>query len=204
MQNKIHLLMFHYITELIKSDSIFWICALVGSGIFFIQFLVNIFGIADHDSLDANGALSNDQYGSDAVDGRQFKWLSIQTITGFLMMFGWTALTCQKQFNLSNSTTIGIALFAGTFTAIVMRFILKLVKKLRSSGNIYRIEDAIGKEAYVYHRIPKGGVGKISLSLQNLTHEIDAISFHAEDLPSFSRVKIIEKQDDKTVIVIPL
>ncbi len=198
--------MFYYINELIKSGSIFWACALIGSGIFFIQFLINIFGIADHDSLDANNALSNDQHdsSSDAVDGRKFKCLSIQTITGFLMMFGWTALTCQKQFKLSNITTIGISLSAGTFAAIILRSILKLAKKLKSSGTIYRIEDAIGKEAYVYHRIPKGGIGKISISLQNLTHEIDAISLHAEDLPSFSRVKIIEKKDGKTVVVIPL
>src|SRR5579862_1233725 len=159
--------MFYYINELIKSGSVFWTCALVGSGIFFIQFLINIFGIADHDSLDASDALSDDQYdsGNNAADGRKFKWLSIQTITGFLMMFGWTALTCQKQFKLSNIITIEISVSAGTFAAIILRSILKLAKKLNSSGSIYRIEDAIGKEAYVYQRIPKGGVGKISISL---------------------------------------
>lgn len=198
--------MFYYINDLIKSGSVFWACALMGSGIFFIQFSINIFGFADHDSLDANNALSNDQYdsGHDAADGRKFKWLSIQTIAGFLMMFGWTALTCQKQFKLSNTTTIWVSLSVGMFATMIIRSILKLAKKLRSSGTIYSIDDAIGKEAYVYHRIPKGGVGKISISLQNLTHEIDAISLDAEDLPSFSRVKIIEKKDDKTVVVIPL
>lgn len=198
--------MFYYIDELIKSDLIFWICALVGSGIFLIQFLINIFGVADHESLDASDALPDAQHdsGSDAADCRKFKWLSIQTITGFLMMFGWTALTCHKQFELSNITTIVFSLSAGMFAAFITRSILKLAKKLRSSGSIYRIEDAIGKEAYVYHRIPKGGAGKISISLQDLTHEIDAISLYAEDLPSFSRVKIIEKKDNKTVVVIPL
>ncbi len=88
--------------------------------------------------------------------------------------------------------------------ALIIRSIFKLAKKLQSSGSVYRIEDAIGKEAYVYQRIPKGGIGKISISLQHLTHEIDAISHIHEDLPSFMRVKIIEKKDDNTVVVTPL
>ena len=102
------------------------------------------------------------------------------------------------------TTTIGISLAAGIFAALIIRSIFKLAKRLRSSGSIYRIEDAIGKEAYVYQRIPKGGVGKISISLQHFTHEIDAISHHSEELPSFMRVKIIEKKDDNTVVVTPL
>ena len=155
------------------------------------------------DGSDTNPDSSHDS-GDDSVDVRKFKGLSIQTVTGFLMMFGWTAITCQNEFDLQNSTTIGISLVAGVFAAFIVRSIFKLAKKLRSSGSVYRIEDAIGKEAYVYHRIPKGGRGKISMTLQNFTHEIDAISHHSEDLPSFMRVRIIEKTDNNTVVVTPL
>jgi hypothetical protein len=101
-------------------------------------------------------------------------------------------------------TTIGISLAAGLFAALTIRSILKLMGKFRSSGTIYRIEDAIGKEGYVYQCIPKGGRGRISVSLHHFTHEIDAISHHHEDLSSFMRVKIIEKSDDSTVVVIPI
>ncbi len=120
------------------------------------------------------------------------------------MMFGWTAITCQNEFGLQNNLTIGISVAAGLFAALVIRSIFKFAKKLRSSGNIFRIEDAIGKEGYVYQSIPKGGRGKISISLNHFTYEIDAISKHHEDLQSFMRVKIIEKIDDKTVVVTPL
>lgn len=193
----------NYFNELIKSGSIFWFCALAGSGMFLIQFIINIFGIADHDNFDTSDVVS-DNAGHDSADARKLKWLSMQTITGFLMMFGWTAITCQNEFGLQNTITIGISLAAGIFAALVIRSIFKLAKKLRSSGSIYRIEDAIGKEGYVYQSIPKGGKGKISMSLQHFTHEIDAVSHHHEDLPSFMRVKIIEKSDDKTVVVTPL
>jgi len=192
--------MFYYINyfnELIRSGSLFWFCALAGSGMFLIQFLINIFGMGDHDDFDTSE-------GHDSADMRKLKWLSMQSITGFLMMFGWTAITCQEQFMLQNKTTMGIAFAAGLFAAFIIRSLLKLAKRLGSTGSIYKIEEAIGQEAYVYQRIPKGGVGKISMTLQHFTHEIDAISNHPEELPSFTRVKIIEKSDDNTVVVKPL
>jgi len=198
----------NYFYELIKSGSVFWFCALAGSSMCLIQFIINIFGIGigDHDSCDTRDVPSDTIHdgGQDSADARKFKWLSMQTITGFLMMFGWTAITCQNEFGLQDSVTIGISLASGTFAALIIRFIFKLAQKLRSSGSVYRIEDAIGKEGYVYQCIPKGGKGKVSMSLQNFTHEIDAISHHYEDLPSFMRVKIIEKSDDNTVVVTPL
>ncbi len=196
----------NYFNELIRSGSIFWFCALAGSGMFLIQFIINIFGVGDHDSFDTSDISSDTIHdgGQDSADAKKIKWLSMQTITGFLMMFGWTAITCQNEFGLQDSITIGISLTSGIFAALIIRSIFRLAKRLRSSGSIYKIEDAIGKEAYVYQRIPKGGVGKISMTLQHFTHEIDAISHHSEELPSFMRVKIIEKSDDNTVVVTPL
>lgn len=190
--------MFYYIdyfNELINSDSVFWFCALVGLGMFFIQFLINICGAADQDDFDATSDASCD------ADVRKFKWFSMQAITGFLMMFGWTAITCQSEFGLQQIPTIGISIASGIFAAFIIRSIFKYAKKLQSHGSRYRIEEAIGKEAYIYQSIPKDGMGKISISLQNFTHEIDAISHDSEPLPSFTRVKIIEKKDDNTVVV---
>jgi hypothetical protein len=198
--------MIYYFNELIRSGSIFWFCALAGSGMLLIQFIINIFGVGDHDSFDISDISSDTIHdgGQDSADAKKFKWLSMQAITGFLMMFGWTAITCQNEFGLQDSITIGISLTSGICAALIIRSIFRLAKRLRSSGSIYKIEDAIGKEAYVYQRIPKGGIGKISMTLQHFTHEIDAISHHSEELPSFMRVKIIEKSDDNTVVVTPL
>lgn len=196
----------NYIEELIRSGSVFWFCALSGSGMFLIQFIINVFGMGDHDNFDTSDVSSDSIHegGQDSQDAKKFKWLSLQTITGFLMVFGWTAITCQNEFGLQDFITIGISLTSGVFTALIIRLIFKLAKKLRSSGSVYRIEDAIGKEGYVYHCIPKGGRGKISISLQNFTHEIDAISHHPEEIPSFIRIKIIDKSDENTVVVTPL
>lgn len=170
----------------VNSDSVFWFCALAGSGLFFIQFMINLFGMGDSDDI------------------KLFKWLSLQAVTGFLMIFGWVAITCQNQFGLSMRPTIGFSIVTGLIAGSIIHFLIRLTKRLQSSGSVYTIEEAIGKEAYVYQRIPKGGLGKVSLSLQNFTHEIDAISCQDQDLESFSRVKIIDKAGVNTVVVIPI
>jgi hypothetical protein len=79
--------MFYYINyfnELIKSGSVSWFCALIGSGMFFIQFIINIFGSTDQDNFNVGDTTDAS---SDATDARKFKWFSMQAITGFLMMF---------------------------------------------------------------------------------------------------------------------
>lgn len=140
--------MIYYFNELVQSGSIFWFCALAGTGMFLLQFIVNFFGMGDLDNFDG-GDLPSDTIhhgGQESVDIRKFKWLSIQAMTGFLMMFGWTAITCKNEFELQDSTTIGISFVLGLFAAQSIRTIYKLAKKLISPGSVYRIEDAVGKE----------------------------------------------------------
>jgi len=158
---------------------------------FIIQLLLCFVG--DFDSEAVNGDAE--------MDSDKVKWASKQAITGFLMMFGWSALTCQKQFNLSTTMTLIIAVAVGMVTVFVIGFIFKMARKLHSSGNVFRLEDTIGKEATVYQRIPKDGIGKISLSLHDMTREIDAMSHNGDEIASFVCVRIVKKSSDDVVIV---
>lgn len=177
----------HKFNALTGDDPIFWFCALAGSGMFIIQFILTLFG-ADHEDMDSTG----------------LRLLSKQALSGFLMMFGWVGLTCKKEFHVSELTSALLACVAGTAAMFISAYLFKYSKKLCSTGTIFKIEELIGKEATIYQRIPLGGVGKISVSLHQFTHEIEAISTAEEDLDSFTSVQIIEKVDEKTVIVIPL
>ena len=174
--------MIEYLKEI--DDSLFWFCALTGSGLFLIQFLLTLIGDLDNESHSIN----------------DFKWLSKQAITGFLMMFGWVGLTCKKEFECTNLTSSFIGFLCGIVAMVITGFIFKMAGHLKSSGTVFCIDDAIGKEATIYQQILKGEKGKISLSLNGFTHEIDAISLD-EEIPSFTPVHIINKVDDQTLIV---
>lgn len=178
---------FNKLNTITGQDPLFWFCALAGSGMFLLQLILTFLG-ADHEDMDSTG----------------LKLLSKQTLSGFLMMFGWVGLTCKKEFYASELTAGLFACSAGIAAMFISAYLFKFSKKLCSSGTIFKIEELIGKEAIVYNRIPLGGIGKISVSLNEFTHEIEAISTAQEDLASFTSVQIIDKVDEKTVKVVPI
>jgi hypothetical protein len=179
--------------SIVNIDSFFWFCALAGTGMFLVQLVLSFLG---------NGADELDE--NSAVDAGKMKWLSRQAVTGFLMMFGLSALTCKNQFGLALALTAVIALTSGALAVVIIGFIFKLARKLQSTGTVFLLENALGKEAVVYQKIPRGGMGKISISLQQLTYEIDAISFNGEEISSFFPVQVIKLTGDGKVVVAPI
>ncbi|MBN2479087.1 MAG: hypothetical protein JXA94_02550 [Parachlamydiales bacterium] len=183
-----------------NKELFFWFCALSGSAMLVIQLILNLFGIAMHHDI----ADVHDIGDAGESDSHNFKWLSKQALSGFLTMFGWVALGCLKELHFPAVISVLIAFIAGIFAMIVSGFIFKMAGKLHSSGTVFKIEDSLGHEAMVYQQISKNDKGKILLSLNNLTREIDAIALTQEEIPSFTKVKIINKVDDNTVSVIPI
>ncbi len=180
--------------EFFNQDTFYWFCALLGTGMLFIQMMLNWFGIGEGESTDAS--LSD--------DAGQIKWISKQGIAGFLMMFGWTALTCQYEFGIEGILKIALAVGAGALHIVVTAKILNAAKKLHSSGTVFKIEDVIGLEASVYQRITADGIGKVTLSIDNFTREIDALSYDKVEIGSFTQVKIVKKFDNNTVLVVSI
>jgi hypothetical protein len=173
----------------IYTESVFWFCALGGTGMLVIQLVMALMG-TDHD--DAIG-----------FEDAKFQWMTKQGVTGFLMMFGWVGLTCHLQLMLGTLSTLLISVGAGALSAFISALIFHVAKKAHSSGSVFKMGDAIGKEAMVYQRIPLNGSGKISIVMNELTYEVDAISA-GQEIPSFTSVQIIKQADDNTLVVIPL
>lgn len=174
-------------------NTIFLFCAYAGLGIWIIQFLLSLAGTGE-----------TDFEGEELGDDRNFKWFSFKAIAGFLMMFGLTALTCLRDFNLNIEISTFIAFIVGLFAIYILNLIYKLSKRMHSSGSVFQINDLVGKEAYVYQRISADGVGKISLSHHDLTHEIEAVSDLKQEIASFTRVRILRILDGNVVAVTPL
>lgn len=182
----------------LNKETFFWFFALSGSVILFIKLILNLFGLSDHHDI------GDTDMDTGEIDTSNFKWLSKQALSGFFMMFGWIGLSCLKEFEFNVLLSLAIAFIAGVLAMFVSGFIFKMARKLHSSGTVFKIEDAIGQEAMIYQRILKKDKGKILISLNNLTREIDAIALNEEGIPSFTKVKIINKVDENTVSVVPI
>ncbi len=179
------------IQEVLMGESFFWYCTVVGSLLFLIQFFITLIGLGEFEEL----------AGESPEDLSSFKWISRQGITGFLMMFGLSALTLQHEFDIHGYLKLVISLGIGFFTMYVITKLLIMSKKLHCPGTVFKIDNVIGLEGSVYQRIPAHGIGKITLCVDNFTREIDALSLERIDIPSFTQVIIVKKFDDKTVLV---
>jgi hypothetical protein len=82
--------------------------------------------------------------------------------------------------------------------------LFKAAFRLTSRGADYRIEQALGKRAMVYQRIPPNGRGKIQLPLSGLTRDIEAVAEKGVSVPSFADVEVLEVVDARTVKVKPI
>lgn len=186
---------FDFLTSADMLGKVFWYCAIGGTAFFMIRLVMMLIG-HDFDSH-GDGGIHMDTH-SDAA----FQLFSINSVTSFLMMFGWGGLTAYIQFKLGSTLSILIAIFVGIAAMFTIALIFKLAMRLVSKGEEFKIEDTVGLNASVYQRIPAEGSGKVNVSLPGgILKELDAISEEKVVIDSFKTVKVVKVIDNKTISV---
>ena len=173
----------------------FWICALVASAIFVIQFILTIIGM-DHSDMDV------DFDGHDTMDlGDGLNLFTVKNFIGLLLGFGWGGV-CLYDTITSPTLLILVSILIGLIFVFLFVLIYKQTRKLEADGT-FNINDCLGKSASVYLRVPAGGIGKgkIQISINGSVHEILAIT-DEDEIPSGQMVAITEVLDSETVKVI--
>lgn len=198
------------------TESAFWGCALFGTVFFALRVAMMVFGgfgahdmDGGHHDGDLHGAGHGVGHGD--ADGHHssqlqetdpsFKLFTINTITGFFMMFGWSGLTAYKQFGLGAGLAIPIALAAGLVTMVATAAIFRGALRLQSSGAQFDAAGTVGAKANVYVKIPAGGKGQVQLSHNGVTRTLDALAEDGSEIPSFQGVVVVKAVDSKTVTV---
>jgi hypothetical protein len=170
----------------------FWICAIGGTFFFLLRiafFIIGGMGSEDmdgHDGHDGHDAHDHADSHSDFA----FKLVSINSLSSFVMMFGWSGLTAIKEYGLTDGVAIFIALLVGFVTMTITAYMFVWAMKFVSTGADFQIDQLIGKTAKVYQRIPAKGLGKIQISVNDLMREIDAESTSGVDIDSFTPVQV--------------
>jgi hypothetical protein len=191
------------------TELVFWSFAVFGTLFFFLRVAAMAIGglgsddfdDIDVDDLDADvvedGGHDQDGAPSDAA----FKLLSVHTVTGFCMMFGWTGLTVYKQFGLGAPAAFLAACGAGFATMYATAYLFKLAAHLASPGASFTLKDVVGREATVYLKIPENGRGKVQLGVDGITRFLEAVSDDGAEIDSFKVVQITRAMDGSTVAV---
>ena len=87
-------------------EKIYWVVALVASGIFLVLLVTTLFG-GDMEGMDAD--VDTEIEGDSGID---FQFLSLKNLVGFFTLFGWSGVAC-IQGGLSITATLAISLASG-------------------------------------------------------------------------------------------
>lgn len=178
----------------------FSVPALLGTGIFVLRIAMMLIGGdgIDGGDTDAGGSLDGD----DSTGA--FEILSVQSVSAFLMGFGWVGIGCFLGAHWSSSVALVVGSLGGFLMVWIMGSVLGAVRGLESSGNI-PLDRALGKVGEVYARVPAAGAGKgqVKLVLSNHQRIYNAIS-ESSELSSGTRVRVTGVNDDNSLTVGPV
>jgi len=149
-----------------------------------------------------------DTSGADTAHGAHdsdvaFNLLSLNSISAFIMMFGWAGLAASRQHQLSSFLSFAVAFSVGFLMMVITSSLFVLARKFTTEGAEFKVDDVVGKNAKVYMRIPKGGRGRVHLSIDGILRELDAEADGSADIESFASVTILEALGPSLVKVKP-
>jgi hypothetical protein len=180
---------------------LFWGAAIFGTVLFVLRtitFFVGGFG-QEPDDLADDAPAEDDHPASEGA----FKLLSLNSLTGFIAMFGWAGLTAHAQFRLPFSLSVLLGGVCGFLVMALAALLFWGALKLRSAGAVFNINRTPGLAGEVYLRIPADNSGRVSVTVQGVKRQIDAVSDTGNAIGSFEKVLIVRAVDARTVAVVP-
>ena len=183
-------------TALGGENKIFYGIAIVSSAVMFIQLVLTLIGGA-FDAPDGD-------FEVEGTDG-DLGVLSVRTSCAFFVGFGWGGIMALNQYG----DNIFIATVAGFITGSIFLFAvlwtMRGLYSLRADGTI-DIRNAVGSIGSVYLPIPphREGTGQIQVMVQGREREVIALTDSETTIENRTRVEVLEKIDQRTVLVGPI
>lgn len=178
-------------------EQVFVICAAVGLALFVIRVILQFIVGGDADGGGSDIHTGDVSGGSDVG----FTVLSLHSLTIFLAIFGLSGLALLREAEANNAVAVGGAFVAGAAGVLLISALMSFFRGMQSSGNI-DINNAVGQEGEVYLRIPAGGSGKVTVTVQNRQTIFDAEADPSTtEIKSGDRVRVIRVAAGSRLIV---
>jgi membrane-bound ClpP family serine protease len=177
---------------------VYFVCAVFGCTLVFLQFLLTLVGFGGGDDLDSGDI--------DAVEHSAtadiFKVLSVRTIIAGIAFFGLGGLAGLTG-GTSKPVSVVIAVAAGLTAVYTVFYLYRSVARLKSDGSVSD-KTLVGSTGNVYLRIPSsgGGAGKVLVNQQNRTMEYEAVS-SGDELKVGTAITVVRIVSSTTVEVKP-
>lgn len=198
----------------------FTACGLLGTGMFLIRLTMAALGghaghVGDavaggHDLSFGHAGLGGHAGHGNGTDShadaksqstQTFSLISLQSIVGFLMGFGWGGIAAFRGFNWTWWQAVIAGVLCGAFMVYLLAMTFRTMYALASSGNI-ELWTTVGSEGEVYSNVPGvgQGMGKVKLVISSRQRMFNAVAAE-EALDTRTRVKVVRVNPDNTVTV---
>lgn len=127
-----------------------------------------------------------------------FRFLSVQGISSFIMMFGIVGLAVAST-PLWPIVSLFAAIAAGVFTVWVVSLLFAAMTGLQSDGTL-RLNSAVGAVGTVYLRITAENPGKVQIVVQGALRVLNAVSAHGDMITTGTKVKVLAIRGDLLVV----
>lgn len=176
-------------------EKIYWLVALVSSGIFIILIIMTLLG---GDADDMGGDVDVEIEGDTGIG---FQFLSFKNLMGFLTIFGWSGIACIDG-GLSKILTVFISVICGLLMMTAMAALFYYLAKLQSSGTL-KLKNALNQIGEVYLTIGanRSKIGKVSITVQGTLRELEALTDESRDLTQSNVVRVKEITANGILIV---
>lgn len=195
----------------------FTVPAFLGTAVFALRLVLmlaaGVGGDLHFDAVDAahGGGLDALGHGHDGalghhVDGdagAALKLLSFQSITAFLMGFGWAGLGALLGTGWEAPAAVVAGLVGGVAMMYLVAWLLRTAHRMEASGNV-SIRSAQGAEGDIYVTVPAGGKGRgqVRINLGQRQRYFDAVAEEGSaELRTGMRVRVLRVNDDRTLTV---
>lgn len=186
--------MLNFLNDMDSLQQGFWYVALITSAVFIVQTLLTFIG--SHSVHDGNTDFNSDINHEDAP----FQLFSLRNLVNFLLGFGWSGVAFYDAIS-NKGILVALATIIGVFFIFLFFLLIKQILKL-TEDNTFNIQSLKGKTGEVYINIPpeKTGKGKILISINGSTHELDAMTLATEMLHSSTMVQVTSIENELLLV----
>ena len=188
----------NYLDGLSNTELFYLGCAVFGGTMFVLRSILILIGMGGDDAdggVDGDGDVGSNSDGSPAHD---FRMVSLQTITAFLLMFGLAGFMMRR--NSGGAEEGGgmapwiiavVATAIGLFTMFVIAKMFQKSRALQSDGTIYP-QDVVGTQGTIYLGIRPDCIGKVQLTVRGALKIYDArCADPADSIATGTAVKVV-------------
>lgn len=189
-----------------QMESIFFISALVGGGLFFVRIaLVFLLGMGPLDmdvEVEAGDAdIETDTIGDSTAD---FKLLTLDSLCAFAALFGVGGLVGLRSYGWGPVAATAFGVGTGAFAMAIIAKASQMLFRLQSPGDQTSVKDAVFQRGEVYQAIEATTPGRVQIKLGGVTRQYDARSADGTPIPSFTPVEVVDITSDQELVVVPI